>query len=150
MIITILIVTGISRFLVVYLYDPTKRYKSKSKRTIINTRERNLQLRLLLCIYSVENVPSMVNLLEATYPTRFNPISFFTLHLVELKGRAHAVLTPHHQMNKLDPNTAQSTHIVNAFQRFEQKYQVNSTHIFFGMQLKKNKIKRIILITINK
>ncbi|CAG7880341.1 unnamed protein product [Brassica rapa] len=123
MIITILIVTGISRFLVVYLYDPSKRYKSKSKRTIINTRERNLQLRLLLCIYNVENVPSMVNLLEATYPTRFNPISFFTLHLVELKGRAHAVLTPHHQMNKLDPNTAQSTHIVNAFQRFEQKYQ---------------------------
>ncbi|XP_010418763.1 PREDICTED: cation/H(+) symporter 13 [Camelina sativa] len=122
-IITLLMVTGISRFLVVYLYDPSKRYKSKSKRTILNTRQHNLQLRLLLGLYNVENVPSMVNLLEATYPTRFNPISFFTLHLVELKGRAHAVLTPHHQMNKLDPNTAQSTHIVNAFQRFEQKYQ---------------------------
>ncbi|KFK21956.1 hypothetical protein AALP_AAs48252U000500 [Arabis alpina] len=122
-IITILFVTGISRFLVVYLYDPSKRYKSKSKRTILNTRQRNLQLRFLLCLYNVENVPTMVNLLEATYPTRFNPISFFTLHLVDLKGRAHAVLTPHHQMNKLDPNTVQSTHIVNAFQRFEQKYQ---------------------------
>ncbi|KAG2285901.1 hypothetical protein Bca52824_045505 [Brassica carinata] len=122
-IVTLLLVTGISRYLVVYLYDPSKRYKCRSKRTILNTRERNLQLRLLLCMYNVENVPSMVNLLEATYPTRFNPISFFTLHLVELKGRSHAVLTPHHQMNKLDPNTAQSTYIVSAFQRFEQKYQ---------------------------
>ncbi|KAL1192740.1 Cation/H(+) symporter 13 [Cardamine amara subsp. amara] len=122
-IITILIVTGISRFLVVYLYDPSKRYKSQSKRTILNTRQQNLQLRFLLGLYNVENVPSMVNLLEATYPTRYDPISFFTLHLVELKGRAHSLLTPHHQMNKLDPNTAQSTRIVNAFQRFEQKFQ---------------------------
>lgn len=123
LIITILLVTGVSRFLVVCLYDPSKRYRSKSKRTILNTRQRNLQFRLLLCVYNVENVPSMVNLLEASYPTRFSPISVFTLHLVELKGRAHAVLMPHHQMNKLDPNTIQSTYIVNGFQRFEQLHQ---------------------------
>ncbi|KAF8104038.1 hypothetical protein N665_0181s0059 [Sinapis alba] len=122
-IITLLLVTGISRFLVVCLYDPSKRYRSKSKRTILNTRQRNLQFRLLLCVYNVENVPSMVNLLEAAYPSRFSPISVFTLHLVELKGRAHAVLMPHHLMNKLDPNTAQSTQIVNGFQRFEQQHQ---------------------------
>lgn len=115
--------TGISRFLVVCLYDPSKRYRSKSKRTILNTRQRNLQLRLLLCVYNVENVPAMVNLVEASYPSRFSPISVFTLHLVELKGRAHAVLMPHHLMNKLDPNTVQSTHIVNGFQRFEQQNQ---------------------------
>ncbi|KAF3498257.1 hypothetical protein DY000_02058126 [Brassica cretica] len=84
-IITLLFVTGISRFLVVCLYDPSKRYRSKSKRTIFNTR-RNLQFRLLLCVYNVENVPSMVNLLEAAYPSRFSPISVVTLHLVELKG----------------------------------------------------------------
>jgi len=123
LIITLLLVTGISRFLVVCLYDPSKRYRSKSKRTILDTRQRNLQFRLLLCVYNVENVPSMVNLLEASYPSRFSPISVFTLHLVELKGRAHAVLVPHHQMNKLDPNTVQSTHIVNGFQRFEQQNQ---------------------------
>ncbi|XP_010475447.1 PREDICTED: cation/H(+) antiporter 14-like [Camelina sativa] len=123
LIITLLLVTGISRFLVVYLYDPSKRYRSTSKRTILNTRQRNLQFRLLLCVYNVENVPSMVNLLEASYPSRFSPISVFTLHLVELKGRAHAVLVPHHQMNKLDPNTVQSTQIVNGFQRFEQQNQ---------------------------
>ncbi|KFK43013.1 hypothetical protein AALP_AA1G067800 [Arabis alpina] len=123
LIMSILLVTGISRFLVVCLYDPSKRYRSKSKRTILNMRQRNLQFRLLLCVYNVENVPSMVNLLEASYPTRFSPISVFTLHLVELKGRAHAVLMPHHQMNKLDPNTIQSTYIVNGFQRFEQMHQ---------------------------
>ena len=122
-IITLLLVTGISRFLVVRLYDPSKRYRSESKRTILNTRQRNIQLRLLFCVYNVENVPSMVNLLEASYPSRFSPVSVFTLHLVELKGRAHAVLMPHHLMNKLDPNTAQSTQIVNGFQRFEQQHQ---------------------------
>ncbi|CAN6890578.1 unnamed protein product [Brassica oleracea] len=122
-IITLLFVTGISRFLVVRLYDPSKRYRSESKRTILNTRQRNIQLRLLFCVYNVENVPSMVNLLEASYPSRFSPVSVFTLHLVELKGRAHAVLMPHHLMNKLDPNTAQSTQIVNGFQRFEQQHQ---------------------------
>ncbi|CAN8311496.1 unnamed protein product [Cochlearia groenlandica] len=123
LIVTLLLVTGISRFMAVFLYDPSKRYRSKSKRTILNTRQRNLQFRLLLCVYNVENVPSMVNLLEASYPSRFSPISAFTLHLVELKGRAHAVLMAHHQMNKLDPNTAQSTQIVNGFQRFEQQHQ---------------------------
>ncbi|XP_010521983.1 PREDICTED: cation/H(+) antiporter 14-like [Tarenaya hassleriana] len=122
-IITLLLVTGVSRFLVVHLYDPSKRYKSASKRTILNTRQRNLQLRLLLCLYDVENIPSLVNLLEASFPTRFSPISVCTLHLIELKGRAHAVLVPHHQMNKLDPNTAKSTHIANAFLRFEQQNQ---------------------------
>ncbi|KAG2320200.1 hypothetical protein Bca52824_013413 [Brassica carinata] len=122
-IITLLLVTGVSRYLVVRLYDPSKRYRSESKRTILNTRQRNIQLRLLFCVYNVENVPSMVNLLEASYPSRYSPVSVFTLHLVELKGRAHAVLMPHHLMNKLDPNTAQSTQIVNGFQRFEQQHQ---------------------------
>ncbi|XP_010542677.1 PREDICTED: cation/H(+) antiporter 14-like [Tarenaya hassleriana] len=123
LIITILLVTGVSRFLVVYLYDPSKRYKSASKRTILGTRQQNLQLRLLLCIYDVDNIPSLVNLLEASYPTRFSPISVCTLRLIELKGRAHSVLVPHHKMNKFDPNTAKSTHIANAFRRFEQQNQ---------------------------
>lgn len=118
-----LFVTGITRPMIVYLYDPSKRYKAKSRRTMLHTHQRNVQLRMMVCIHNADNVPTIINLLEASNPTRYSPIAVFVLHLMDLKGRASAILVPHHHLNKLNSNSNRSDHIVRAFLHFEQQHQ---------------------------
>ncbi|KAL0329583.1 UNVERIFIED_CONTAM: Cation/H(+) antiporter 15 [Sesamum radiatum] len=62
--------------------------------------------------------------LEASYPTKKSPICAYVLHLVELTGRASAMLIVHNTRKTgrpaLNRTQAQSDHIINAFENFEQ------------------------------
>ncbi|KAJ7964270.1 Cation/H(+) antiporter like [Quillaja saponaria] len=122
LLITMIIVTGVARPLIEYLYDPSKRYRVSGRRTILHLGT-NFQLRVLACVHSEDNVPSIMKLLEASNGTRFNPIYVFVLHLMELTGRASAIFGPHHQLNKLTSTATHTDHIVNAFRRYEQYHQ---------------------------
>ncbi|KAI3453514.1 hypothetical protein Pfo_010177 [Paulownia fortunei] len=64
------------------------------------------EFRLLVCMHTPRNVPTIIHLLEASHPTKKSPICAYVLHLVELTGRASAMLI--------------SDHIFNAFVNFEQ------------------------------
>ncbi|KDP45759.1 hypothetical protein JCGZ_17366 [Jatropha curcas] len=122
LLVSLLIVTGFARPIVSYLYDPSKRYKTVSRRTIQGSNY-HLQLRVLVCIYNEENVPMIINLLKACNPTRYNCITVFVLQLMKLSGRASAILMPHHQLDNLNLTAGyNSLHIVNAFERLEQEY----------------------------
>ncbi|XP_021810596.1 cation/H(+) antiporter 14-like isoform X1 [Prunus avium] len=122
LLITMLIVTGIARIMVGRLYDPSRRYTAYGRRTILNS-SNNSRLRILVCIQNEEHVPGLINLLEASNPTRFNPITVFVLHLSELTGHAVASLVPHHHLKKVTSQATSSKHIVNAFNRYEQRQQ---------------------------
>lgn len=117
-----LIVTGLARPAVQYLYDPSRRYSSIERKSILHSNNSN-QLRILVCIHDKDNVPSAINLLEASNPNRFSPISIFVLHLMELKGRAAPILVPHYHLNKLTSRASHSDHIVNAYRIYEQHHQ---------------------------
>ncbi|KAK8982596.1 hypothetical protein V6N11_046513 [Hibiscus sabdariffa] len=94
------ILMGIHVPLISILYDPSKPYMVDQRRTIQHTAP-NDHLRILMCIKDKEHLPSLVNLLQLSYPTVQNPFSIHAFHLVELIGRANPLFIDH-QNQKLE------------------------------------------------
>ncbi|KAA8543694.1 hypothetical protein F0562_021560 [Nyssa sinensis] len=120
MLITMLIVTGVARPLVGHMYDPSRKYMAQSRRTILQSGIHDVELRMLVCIHNEDNVPTIINLLEASKPTRHHPVSVFVLNLMELRGRSAAILEPHFKRGKITPQLSRSDRIVKAFNYFVQ------------------------------
>lgn len=109
----------------------------KTSKGIIPYKRRNIQMsqtdtefRVLVCIHSPRNVPTMINLLDASNPTKNSPICIYVLHLTELAGHASALLVVHNQYGKksdqignggYNRTQAQSDHIINAFENYVQQ-----------------------------
>ncbi|KAK7412257.1 hypothetical protein VNO78_03708 [Psophocarpus tetragonolobus] len=123
MVIVTLIMTAIISPIVTLIYKPRKRLVPYKRRTMQNSRL-DTELRVLVCIHTPRNVPTLVNLLEATYPNKRSPICAYVLHLVELTGRASAMLVVHANRQSggpaLNKTQAQTDHIITAFQNFEE------------------------------
>ncbi|CAK9164137.1 unnamed protein product [Ilex paraguariensis] len=122
LLITMLIVTGVARPLICHLYDPSKRYSAYQRNSILHSHPSS-DLRMLVCIHNEDNVPTILNLLEASNPARNRPISVFVLNLMELAGRAAATLVPNIRRGKLTSVPSRSGRIVNAFDFFMQHNQ---------------------------
>ncbi|XP_051137006.1 cation/H(+) antiporter 15-like [Andrographis paniculata] len=115
------------------IYKPARKATPYTRRTI--QRSDQGELRVLACVHTPRNAPTMINLLEASHPNKASPIYALVLHLVELTGRASAMLIVHNTHNQqqqqksgsgsgapgLDPTQAQTDHIINAFRNFEQQ-----------------------------
>ncbi|XVF46176.1 hypothetical protein PTKIN_Ptkin03bG0006000 [Pterospermum kingtungense] len=116
------ILTGILTPLISILYDPTKPYMVNKRRTIQHTPP-DQQLRILLCIQEKESVPSLVNLLEVSYPTVNSPISVYAFHLVELVGRAMPFFIDHQKHDKkyLSNNIEDSETIQHALKLYQER-----------------------------
>ncbi|CDY47435.1 BnaA08g29740D [Brassica napus] len=123
MVLIALVMTGVITPIVTVLYKPVKRSVSYKRRTIQQTKP-DSELRVLVCIHTPRNVPTIINLLEASHPTKRSPICIYVLHLVELTGRASAMLIVHNTRKSgkpaLNRTQAQSDHIINAFENYEQ------------------------------
>ncbi|XP_044497801.1 cation/H(+) antiporter 15-like [Mangifera indica] len=123
MVIITVIMTAIITPIVTTIYKPARRFLPYKQRTIQSSKT-DSELRLLVCIHTPRNVPTMINLLEASHPTKSSPICVYVLHLVELTGRASAMLIVHNTRKSgrpaLNRTQAQSDHIINAFENYEQ------------------------------
>ena len=119
MVIVTLIMTAIISPIVALIYRPRKRLIPYRKRTVQSSRV-DAELRVLVCIHAPRNVPTIVNLLEATHPNKSSPICAYVLHLFELTGRASAMLVVHASRQTggpaLNKTQAQTEHIITAFQ----------------------------------
>ncbi|KAH7833856.1 hypothetical protein Vadar_010480 [Vaccinium darrowii] len=109
--------------IVTTIYKPARRFVPYKRRSIQRSKP-EAELRVLVCIHTPRNVPTIINLLEASHPTKKSPICIYILHLVELTGRASAMLIVHSTRKSgrpaLNRTQAQSDHIINAFENFEQ------------------------------
>ncbi|MCL7024980.1 hypothetical protein MKW94_019508 [Papaver nudicaule] len=127
MIFTNLLITMLATPTVKYLYDPSRKYAGYQRLSILNS-ALNSELRILACVYNQENVPCIINFLEATNPvTTDNFVCIYVLHLVELVGRAASLLIEHKDQNKNQSTRARtrnsSEKIINVFNQFEQQNQ---------------------------
>ncbi|XP_060210250.1 cation/H(+) antiporter 15-like [Lycium barbarum] len=108
---------------VTIVYKPSRNFVPYKRRTVQKTKL-DREFRVLVSIHTPRNVPTIINLLEASYPTKKSPISIYVLHLVELTGRASAMLIVHNVRKSGRPamnrTQAQSDHIINAFENFEK------------------------------
>ncbi|KAF8413591.1 hypothetical protein HHK36_001583 [Tetracentron sinense] len=124
MVLVIFLMTTSITPIVTAIYKPTRRFSSYKRRTIQGTSKRDSELRVLACVHTPKNVPTIINLLEASHPTKKFPIFVYTLHLVELTGRASAMLIVHSNRQSgrpaLNRTQAQSDHIISAFENYEQ------------------------------
>ncbi|KAG8078294.1 hypothetical protein GUJ93_ZPchr0007g3219 [Zizania palustris] len=106
----------------------------RPSRRLVGYRRRNLQrirhdseLRMLACVHTTRNVPSVLSLLELSNPTKRSPIFIYALHLVELTGRASNMLAAAAaSASKQSRSSSSSTlppvteHIFNAFENYER------------------------------
>ncbi|KAF7844242.1 cation/H(+) antiporter 15 [Senna tora] len=94
--------------------------------------KRDTKFRVLVCIHTPQNIPTIINLLEASNTTKKSPICIYILHLVELTGRTSAMLIVHDTRKPdcpaLNRTQAQSDHIINAFENYEQHVGCVSVH----------------------
>ncbi|KAI7980491.1 Cation/H(+) antiporter 15, partial [Camellia lanceoleosa] len=91
MIIVAVAMTAIITPIVTTIYKPSKRF-APYKRRSIQILKPEAEPRVLVCIHTPPNVPIIINLLEASHPTKNSPFCIYVLHLVELTGRAFAML----------------------------------------------------------
>ncbi|CAN4097768.1 unnamed protein product [Withania somnifera] len=123
MVIVTVLMTAIIIPIVTTIYKPARQFAPYKRRTVQSTKS-NSEFRILACIHTPRNVPTIINLLEASCPTKKSPICIYVLHLVELTGRSSAMLIVHNTRKSgkpaLNRTQAQSDHIINAFENFEQ------------------------------
>ncbi|XP_030923221.1 cation/H(+) antiporter 15-like [Quercus lobata] len=124
MVVAAIIMTAIVMPVVTTIYTPARRFFPYKRRTIQSSKP-DAEFRILVCIHNPRNVPTIINLLEASHPTKRSPICIYALHLVELTGRASAMLIVHNTRKSgrqaLNRTQAQSDHIINAFENYEQR-----------------------------
>ncbi|KAJ6740957.1 CATION/H(+) ANTIPORTER 15 [Salix purpurea] len=123
MVIVAVIMTAIIIPFVTAIYKPEKRFLPYTRRTIQRSKP-DSEFRILACIHTPRNVPTIINLLEASHPDKRSPMCVYVVHLVELTGRASAMLIVHDTRKSghpaLNRTQAQSDHIINAFENYEQ------------------------------
>ncbi|KAA3457831.1 cation/H(+) antiporter 4-like [Gossypium australe] len=117
--IVIIIVASVVPIAVKKLYDPSKKYLCFQKRTVMNSKF-NQELRMIGCVHVPGNVNSIINLLNASCPTRECPIALDILHLVKLSGQATPLFIAHHKQQKASSNKSYSDNVVVAFKQFER------------------------------
>ncbi|XP_057475926.1 cation/H(+) antiporter 15-like [Actinidia eriantha] len=119
-VISVVAVTAIITPLIRSLYDPSTQQFPIKRRTIQQAKP-GAELRVLVCIHNQENVPTIVNLLEASCATEEGPVAVIAVLLVELVGRAAPMLIAHQPHYTAEPNASasRSGHIINALRQYE-------------------------------
>ncbi|KAI4354087.1 hypothetical protein L6164_002987 [Bauhinia variegata] len=101
---SVFLMTAIVAPVINYMYKPKKRFERYKLRTVEKLRK-DVELRILACVHNNRHASSMVNLIEAFNTTRVSPLHVFVLQLVELTGRATAILNAH--MEKKHQNSSE-------------------------------------------
>ncbi|RZC76760.1 hypothetical protein C5167_000934 [Papaver somniferum] len=132
MVLTLIMVVAVITPAVKYLYDPSSKYLSFKGRSVLQSNEKNSDFRVLVCVHTLDDVPAIIRILEATDPTELRPLTIYLLHLVELVGRATPLLIAHPLHKRAaSSNPTKSERIINVFQQFQNRYQnVVTVHPF--------------------
>ncbi|KAK6263197.1 hypothetical protein QUC31_009013 [Theobroma cacao] len=130
MVLMALFTTFITTPVVMAVYKPARSRKVDYKHRTIERKNPDTQLRILTCFHSSRNIPSMINLLEASRGVgKHEGFSVYALHLMELSERSSAILMVHKARKNGLPfwnkdRHSDSDHIVVAFEAFQQLSQV--------------------------
>ncbi|KAE8706370.1 Cation/H(+) antiporter 18 [Hibiscus syriacus] len=131
MVLMAIFTTFITTPLVMAVYKPAKRKgKGEHKYKTIERKDANSQLRILACFHSLRNIPTMLNLIEASRGTeKKEGVCVYALHLMELSERSSAILMVHKAKKNGLPfwnkgTNSEGDQFVVAFKTFRQLSQV--------------------------
>ncbi|KAL5824614.1 hypothetical protein ACOSQ3_020677 [Xanthoceras sorbifolium] len=113
----IICVANIVPILVKCLYDPSRKYAGYNKRNLMDLR-RNAELPIVAVIHVPDNVNSVINLLEATCPTKDSPMIVNIIHLIKLSGLATPIFISHQKRLRTTTSDCYSENVIVAFNKF--------------------------------
>jgi len=119
MVMSILAINAIIAPLIKLLFDPSAQYHS-GKRCSIQHTKRDSELRIMVCIYKDENIPTMLNIIEASCASKESNVSVIALILVELLGRSRPLLVAHQAHETLRLTKCGSTKLDNVLKQYVQ------------------------------
>ncbi|KAL2544282.1 Cation/H(+) antiporter 18 [Forsythia ovata] len=131
MVLMALFTTFITTPLVVSIYKPAQMARSEYKNRTIKRKDSSSQLRILTCFQSTRNIPTLINLMEASRGIgKREGLRVYAMHLMELSERSSAILMVHKARKNGMPfwNKSQdsgSNQIVVAFEAFQHLSQVS-------------------------
>lgn len=131
MVLMALFTTFITTPVVVALYKPARKASTSYKHRTIQRKDRDTELRILACFHSTRNIPTTINLIEASRGSeRRSRLCVYALHLMELSERSSAIRMVHKARknglpfwNKI-PRSG-SDQLVIAFEAFQQLSRVS-------------------------
>ncbi|KAM7491453.1 hypothetical protein LguiA_034374 [Lonicera macranthoides] len=132
MVLMALFTTFITTPLVIAVYKPAKKLaKSEYKHRTIQGLDMRTQLRTMICFHSTRNIPTLINLVEASRGTgKGEGLCVYAMHLMELSERSSAILMVHKARKNGLPfwnkgRDTDSNQIVVAFEAFEHLSRVS-------------------------
>lgn len=127
-----LVTTFMTTPIVIAVYKPAKKLaKAGYKHRTIQRNATSSQLRILACFHSSRDIPTLINLIEASRGIgKKEKLRVYAMHLMELSERSSAMLMVHKARRNGLPfwNSTQnsnSNHIVFAFEAFQQLSRVS-------------------------
>ncbi|KAK9054844.1 hypothetical protein SSX86_025923 [Deinandra increscens subsp. villosa] len=146
------LLTSIATPLISLFYNPNRPYMINKRRNIQHTPP-NTELNVLVCFLEEESVPSILHLLEVFNPTLHSPFLIYSLHLVELVGRAAPVFIDHseeHNSDKSDMDEDTGT-IHKSFQHIQEtRRDVIKVHSFTSVAPKRSMYQDVCELALNK
>lgn len=130
-----LIMTGLVGPVVSFTHKSTRHLKQYHQMNLERSKP-DTELRVLACLHSSKNLAGLINLLHLSNATRKSPIVVFAVYLVELTGRASAMLIFHDKSKmNVTPGSGNSSrerleaeHIVHAFESLENDNRAVVVH----------------------
>ncbi|CAL5190193.1 unnamed protein product [Lathyrus oleraceus] len=115
---SIIVINAIVTPLIKILYDPSKQYHSIIRSSIQHASGELDILRIMVCVYRNENIPTMMNLLEVSHASEDSNVRVIALVLVELLGRSRPLLVAHQPHHILRCTSSKSTQVNHAFHQY--------------------------------
>ncbi|PIN13278.1 putative K+/H+-antiporter [Handroanthus impetiginosus] len=131
MVLMALFTTFITTPIVMAVYKPAETSELDYKHRMIQRKEANNQLRMLICFHSTTNIPTLINLIEASRGTgKRGGLRVYAMHLMELSERSSAILMVHKARKNGLPfwnkgHDSDSNQVVVAFEAFHQLSHVS-------------------------
>ncbi|XP_065850896.1 cation/H(+) antiporter 10-like [Euphorbia lathyris] len=110
--------SSVTSIAVKHLYDPSRKYANYRKRNIYYT-QNHQALKILACVYKTDDIDNIIDLLNASNPTKENPVQVDVLHLIQLVGRATPVFISHQLQTRVISNKSYSEIIINTFTEYQ-------------------------------
>ncbi|XP_010520390.1 PREDICTED: cation/H(+) antiporter 4 isoform X2 [Tarenaya hassleriana] len=131
------------------IYDPSRVYAGYEKRNMLHLKPSS-ELKILTCIYRTDDIRPMINLLEASCPSRESPISAYALHLMELVGQANPVFISHQMQSGKAEDISYSDNVVVSFEQFRNDhYGFVSVNIYTALSVAGTMHDDICLLALN-
>ncbi|KAF4380467.1 hypothetical protein F8388_024760 [Cannabis sativa] len=150
LVISILCLAIIVPLSVKFLYDPSRKYAGYQKRNIMHLKP-DSEFRVLVCIHRPDDIPAMINLLDASCPTKEAPIGVYVLHLIELIGRASPIFISHQVQKKALSQVSYSHNVILSFKLFENSnWDAVQVNVFTAVSPRKLMYEDICIMALDK